>query len=152
MLYFTANPATLPEAPGLTMIVPKIGVPVYVESVDAAPAELQIENLEVKRTGPDRVRVSLTTTNVGERIIRPPVTVEIAGTDDSFYEVFEPNAGVSPVLPHRARQWSFDLGPVPPGPLEVSLTFSTSRRDAFRETYRVSSWIPTEPVASDPDS
>lgn len=143
MLYFVARPIALEEAPGQTVIVPKVGVPLYVESTESRPARLEVSNDEVVRTE-NGVRINLETKNTGERIIRPPVIVEVSD-DDGFYEVFEPNAGIAPVLPDNVRKWSFDIAPLPRGPLSVRMTFPVSLRDSVVEEYQVPAMPVSEP-------
>lgn len=136
MIYFVATPVEMPERSAQqTVIVPKIGVPVYVESTTSDPARLELDQIELTRAAvAGHLQLALLSTNVGDRIIRPPVTIEVESRDGSFYEIFEPNSGIAPVLPHHTRRWSFEIGPVPDGELEVTLTFPTSRRESYRST------------------
>lgn len=137
MLYFVARPIKLEPAPGQTVIIPKIGVPVYLHSTRSKPATLEISDDRIVRKDADTLGLEIFTRNVGDRNIRPPVLVEVTEVGGAFYEVFEPNAGISPVLPGHGRLWNFDLGPVPAGELAVKLTFPTSLRESFVREYRV---------------
>lgn len=145
MLYFLSKPVFEDAGEGSrTIVVPKIGIPVYVESRTASAAVLGVENVEWRRLDDSRLGLTLTTTNAGQRIIRPPVSLEISSADGSFYEVFNLNGGADPVLPGRHRHWAFAVGPVPGGELSARLNFATSLRDSFVRDYEIPAAVVTE--------
>ena len=138
MLYFLSKPVLDDEAGGSrTIVVPKVGVPVYVESRAANAARLDVSEVEWSRIEGDQLELRMTTRNEGERSIRPPGSVEVSSRDGSFYEVFDLNDGVAPVLPGHVRHWAFAVGPVPGGELSAKLIFATTLRDSFVREYEI---------------
>ena len=124
MVFFLCRPGSAAGEPGATVVVPRIGVPVYVESARARPAHLDASGLAVERAG-DRLRLRLVLTNDGERLVRPTGSVLVrpgVGRGD----VLRFNRESHPVLPGHRVLWEEDLGPAPADATEVVLRLSTS--------------------------
>lgn len=132
MVYLSSHPETVPGA-NQVRVVARMGVPIYIENIKAAPADLKIESLEWDRPAghPDRVRVRLLVVNQGERNIRPTGYVHVVSMDRRFERTFAFNEGREPVLPGQKRRWEQISGPVPEEELKVKIRFSTSVRQSF---------------------
>lgn len=124
MVFFLCRPGPASSEPGGTVVVPRIGVPVYVESTRARPAHLEARDLAVERTA-SGVRLSLVLANGGERLIRPAGSILLRPASGRG-SVLPFNRGHSPVLPGHRVLWEEDLGPAPEGATEVVLRLSTS--------------------------
>ena len=124
MVFLLCRPDPASGGPGGTVVVPRIGVPVYVESTGARPARLEVRDLAAGRAE-GRLRLSVVLANEGERLIRPSGSVlerPASGRD----EVVRFNRESRPVLPGHHVLWEEDLGPAPEGAAEVVLRLSTS--------------------------
>lgn len=115
------------------VFAPRVGVPLYVESTAARPAQLEVSGVRWTRSSetPERLVLSMLLRNSGDRNIRPAGTVQVRSAPDRFNETFQFNEGREPVLPGQKRVWTMTFGPVPGGELSVSLRFATSFRDTF---------------------
>lgn len=139
--------SSYPEAPAganHVRVVPRMGIPVYVENVKSEPARLEIEEVGWDRPSetPERLRVRLRVANLGQRNIRPDGLVHVRSADGRFRTTFEFNAGREPVLPGQKRRWEQLFGPVPDGALEVELRLTTSERTAYEARANVGSATP----------
>jgi len=114
-------------------VVARMGVPLYVENIKAAAANLTIHELAWDRPEemPDRLRLRLLVTNNGDRNIRPKGFVHLQSDNGRFDETFDFNEGREPVLPGQTRRWERYFGPVPEGDLVVKLRLATSTRQSF---------------------
>lgn len=136
-VFFTAVPV-VPNSANQVTFVPRLGVPLYVESTAAKPAALHADHIEWKRS-PDNqsITLSLSLRNEGERNIRPQGFVEVRSADGKFSKTFPFNEGNEPVLPGQQRAWNRVFGPVPGGDLSIRLRFETSPRTSFDQQYRI---------------
>jgi len=139
MLYFSSLPET-PAKANQVRIVPRMGVPLYVENTKAGQASLRVDHLEWQRSAesPDQLLLELTTENQGARNIRPTGFVSVRTRDGKFERSFPFNEGREPVLPGQMRQWRLAFGPVPTGELDVQLRVATS----LRTSYESRTWVP----------
>ena len=134
MVFFRAEPEVERSETAQVVLVPRLGVPVYVESTGATPARLAIGSLDVLRVSgtEDRVRLVLDVTNTGQRNIRPQgeVRVRSAGGETIAFPV---NEGRDAVVPEARRSFVREYGPVPGGELSVEVVFDVSPRERHRE-------------------
>jgi len=139
MIYFSSRPE-VPERANQVLVVARMGVPLYVESRQARPAALRVDEVAWERSGDprDRLTLKLRTSNDGERNIRPSGYVEVRSPDGRFDRSYAFNEGQEPVLPGQKRRWEMSFGPVPKGELEVEVRFAVSPRASYEST----SWIP----------
>jgi hypothetical protein len=139
MIYFSSRPE-VPARPNQVVVVARMGVPVYVESRDAKPASLIVEDVRWARTGEagDSLTLEMRASNEGERNIRPTGYVLVRSSDGKFDRSYAFNEGREPVLPGQKRQWGMSFGPVPAGDVTVRLRFATSPRTS----YETKTWIP----------
>jgi len=139
MIYLSSHPE-VDAGMNQVLVVARMGVPLYVENIKAASADLTIHELAWDRPEetPDRLRLRLLVTNDGERNIRPKGFVHLRSDDGRFDETFDFNEGREPVLPGQTRLWEQYFGPVPDGQLSARLRFETSPR----HTHRADSVIP----------
>jgi P pilus assembly chaperone PapD len=139
MIYFSSRPE-VPARPNQVLVVARMGVPIYVESRDAKPASLRIDDVKWERSGEnlDFLTVKLTASNEGERNIRPAGFVLVRSSDGKFDRSYTFNEGREPVLPGQKRRWELSFGPVPAGDCAVKMRFAASPRSS----YESKTWIP----------
>ena len=128
MIYFVAHPRLAKGGAAEVVIVPRLGIPAYLENLKARPGTLDVHSVTAKRTGAngDQLELDLDVTNVGERNIRPTGYLRVRAVDGSFDKAFPFNPGSEPVLPAHRRAWKATFGPVPGGGLSLRLRFATS--------------------------
>ena len=133
IVYFRAVP-DVEVAANQVLVVARMGVPLYVENVKAAPAKLAVGEVNLTRSedDPAQLRLRMDLLNEGERNIRPQGMAHVESADGRFRQTFDLNRGREPVLPGQARQWQQLIGPVPDGELTVRLDLATSVRGSFR--------------------
>lgn len=121
------------------VFAPRVGVPLYVESTEARPAQLDVSDVQWTRSSetPEKLVLSMRVRNTGDRNIRPTGTVQVRSASDEFNQTFPFNEGREPLLPGQKRVWTMTFGPVPGGELSVSLRFAKSFRDTFVKDDRV---------------
>jgi hypothetical protein len=146
MVFFRAEPDVARSDTTQVVLVPRLGIPVYVESTDAEPARVEIGSLEVERVdgGDDRIRLMLDVTNTGQRSIRPTGEVRVRSADGEVI-AFPVNEGRDAVVPGARRRFERDYSPVPGGELSVEVVFDVSPRERHRERLVV-------PAASQPSA
>jgi hypothetical protein len=143
MVMFAGTPQVA-RAGNQVVFAPRVGVPLYVESTAARPAQLEVSDVRWSRSSeaPEKIVLSMLVRNSGDRNIRPTGTVQVRSAADRFNQTFQFNEGREPVLPGQKRVWTMTFGPVPGGELSVSLRFATSFRDTFVKDDRVPSSSP----------
>jgi hypothetical protein len=136
-IYFSCKP-DIEVPPNATVLVPRLGIPIYVENKNAKPASLDVSRIEWNRLADgDQLHLDFDVANTGERNIRPTGYLEVHSKDDDFYKVFPFNNGKEPVLPGQKRKWQMNFGPVPLGELTLKLHFDTSFKTSFDAEYRI---------------
>jgi hypothetical protein len=128
MVFFRSAPIVGEGEGPRVVIVPRLGVPVYLENRKATPGQLTVKRLELKRDGDggDHIALHLDAENEGERNFRPTGTLEVRSVDGSFRKLYQLNEAREPILPGKLRAWSLRVGPVPGGELSVRLRLATS--------------------------
>ena len=128
MIYFVAYPRVDDSGGTKVVIVPRLGIPVYLQNPKARVGALDVRSVSVRRAGVrgDRLELDLDVVNTGERNIRPTGYLRVSATDGSFDRAFTFNEGGEPVLPAHQRQWKPTFGPVPGGELSLRLRFTTT--------------------------
>lgn len=128
MIYFVAHPRVAKKGAAEVVIVPRLGIPAYLENLKARPGTLDVHAVSARRTGDkgDQLELDLDVTNIGERNIRPTGYLRVRAVDGSFDKAFPFNQGSEPVLPGHRRTWKPTFGPVPGGGLSLRLRFETS--------------------------
>ncbi|MEW6367585.1 MAG: hypothetical protein AB1714_23390 [Acidobacteriota bacterium] len=145
MLYFVSRPALAPQTQGQRVVfVPRMGVPVYLENIDASAARLRVESVQWKRAGEkgETLELTLLVVNEGERNIRPDGYLDVNAKDGSFAKVFPFNEGHEPVLALHTRKWTAQFGPVPGGELSLKLRFATSSRSSHESESVIPAFVP----------
>jgi hypothetical protein len=134
MVFFRAQPRVERSDTAQVVLVPRLGVPIYVESADADPARLEIATIDVARSDEqaDRLRLVLDVTNTGQRNIRPTGEVRVRSADGEAIS-FPVNEGRDSVVPGARRRFVQEYGPVPGGGLSVEVVFDVSPRERHRE-------------------
>lgn len=137
-IFFSSTPV-VESAPNQVLFIARMGVPIYVENVNAQPAAVKVHEVKWERTGENNESLVLKTvvTNEGERNIRPAGFLEVRSKDGEFAQTFPFNEGNEPVLPGQKREWTLSFGPVPGGELSLNLRFSIAPRAMFQERYTV---------------
>lgn len=130
LVFFSSTPVVERlEGGAQAQLVPRMGVPIYVENRAAPAADLVVEEVSWDRVGDgDAVELTVAVTNRGGRNIRPTGFIQVEGRQDRFHRSFQFNGGRQPVLPGHRRVWRERLAPVPRGELSLSLRFTTSSR------------------------
>lgn len=146
MVFFRAEPDVERSDSAQVVLVPRLGVPVYVESVDAEPAQLEITSIGLSRAAKqsDRLRLVLDVINTGQRNIRPTGELRVRSAGGEAV-AFPANEGRDSVVPGARRRFVRDYGPVPGGELSVEVVFDVSPRERHRERLVV-------PAASPPSA
>ncbi len=137
-IFFSSTPV-VEDAPNQVLFVARMGIPIYVENVKAAPADIRVHELKWERAGDNDERLVLKArvSNEGERNLRPSGFLEVRSKDGEFAQTFPFNEGNEPVLPGQKREWILSFGPVPGGELSLNLRFSTAPRGMFQERYSI---------------
>ena len=132
MVFLASHPEAKPGA-NQVQVVARMGVPIYIESLEAEPARLVVESLHWERIPerPSTLRATLLVANEGGRNIRPAGYVEVRGQSRGKETTFEFNQAGEPVLPGQRRRWVRDFGPVPAGDLAVKFRLDTSHGTTF---------------------
>ena len=136
MLFFVSRPVRKQKGSAVAIVVPRLGVPLYVESRRAKAAELKVEEVVTERSTSDESTVSVRVTmrNVGQRLIRPGGTIDVeSGPSFPF------NVGAQPVLPGQTRVFATSLEGVGGGDLSINVRLTSSVRGIFSGRYRVAS-------------
>ena len=149
MVFFRSKPQVESSNAAQVLVVPRLGVPVYVESINAAPAQIDVASASVERLPghEDRLRLSLDVTNAGQRNIRPQGELRIR-SDSGTAVAFPINEGRDSVIPHATRHFGQEVGPVPGGELSVEVVFDVSPRERYREQMVVPAASPASALPS----
>jgi P pilus assembly chaperone PapD len=133
MVFFRSTPVVGEAGGPRVVIVPRLGVPVYLENRKATPGHLAVKKLEIRRDGQtgDHIVLDLEVANQGERNFRPTGTLDVRSADGSFRKLYQLNEAREPVLPGKLRVWSLRFGPVPGGELSLHVRLATS----FKRSY-----------------
>ncbi len=138
MIYFSSRPE-IAESANQVVMIPRMGIPLYIENMKAKPASLKLDEIKWERSGEksESLLLSLHVKNEGERNIRPTGFLQVRSVDGKFDRVFDFNDGREPVLPGQRRRWAMSFGPVPGGELFVKLRFTNSPRTTIESEHRV---------------
>jgi hypothetical protein len=138
MVFFKSTPQVERTGPAQVVMVPRLGIPVYVESVTAAAAKLEVASVDVVRLADqeDRLRLSLDVTNVGQRNLRPRGELRVRSTSGEAV-AFPINEGRDSVIPQAQRHFVHEYGPVPGGELSVQVVLDVSPRERHSEQVAV---------------
>jgi len=138
VVFFAGEP-DIERTGNQVVFVPRMGVPLYVESTEAKPAQLQIDEVKWARSPEtnNTITLSMLVHNSGERNSRPTGTVVVRSADGAFEKTFPFNQGREGVLPGQKRNWKTSFGPVPEGDLSINFRMATSFRDTFASSYHV---------------
>lgn len=149
MIFFRSKPEVERSDMAQVVVVPRLGIPVYVESTNAQPAQLEIATLDLERvTLPeDSLRLTLDVTNIGQRNIRPQGELRIR-SESGEAVAFPINEGRDSVVPGAQRRFVQEIGPVPGGELSVEVVFNVSPRERHRERLVVPAALPSSPSPS----
>ncbi len=132
MIFFVSTPQ-VPEGANQILIAPRMGIPLYVENIDAGRAKLEVQDLRWERSPEklDFLLLKLVVTNEGERNLRPTGFLEVDSSDGNFHKIFPFNEGQEPVFPSYQRKWNLRFGPVPQNELAIKLRFATSATTTY---------------------
>jgi hypothetical protein len=143
MVFFSAYPAGPRQRRSAAVMVPRLGIPMYVESrrSDAASLELASATVENDAAGAPVLRVSLE--NRSDRLFRPGGSVQVRSSSGTKSLPF--NESSNPVLPGHTRHFEIPLAAAGGGELSIRLRLTTSHRTVLNRELRV----PAEPSSSD---
>ncbi len=149
MVFFRSTPEVERSEVAQVVVVPRLGIPVYVENTNAQPAQLEIASIGLERSTlrDDSLRLTLDVTNVGQRNIRPQGELRIR-SDSGEAVAFPINEGRDSVVPGAQRLFIQEIGPVPGGELSVEVVFNVSPRERHRERLVVPAALPSSPSPS----
>ena len=149
MVFFKSEPEVERTNASQVVVIPRLGVPVYVESMNAQPARLEAVSIDIERlTEPENsLRLTLDVTNVGQRNIRPQGELRIRSKSGEAMS-FPINEGRDSVVPGAQRRFIQEFGPVPGGELSVEVVFNVSPRERHREQMVVPATLPSSPSPS----
>jgi len=144
MIYFVAHPHVEDTGGTKVVIVPRLGIPAYLQNPKARAGTLEVRSVSLQRaTGSgEAVELDLDVVNTGERNIRPNGYLRVRATDGSFDRAFAFNEGGEPVLPAHQRKWRMTFGPVPGGELSLRLRFTTSRNASHQSDHTIAAASP----------
>lgn len=131
MVYFVSRPIVERAAGTSALVVPRMGIPIYLENGGATPADLVITR-GTARAQEGRVVFDVRVENRGSRNLRPAGAIQIETEGGPRF--FQFNEGRSPVLPGHAREWTLQLGPLDAAPRSLRLRLE---RAPAREVERV---------------
>jgi hypothetical protein len=135
-IFFSSTPI-VPGAANQVLFVARMGVPLYVENINAKPASLKVHEVKWERDDARTLILRLQVTNEGERNIRSNGYLQVRSKNGEFAKTFPFNETNEPVLPGQKRDWRIGFGPVPEGELTLDLRFATSPRTMFEEKYQL---------------
>ena len=134
MVYFVARPTQKPTGRAAVVLVPRIGMPIYLENRQAKAAALQVGDVRWQRD-PKGVVLHVPVTNDGERLYRPGGFVQVKSAGGTKNFAF--NDGGNPVLPGQTREFAMPLTEVGGGELSLQLRVMTSARGVYNRDYRI---------------
>lgn len=140
MIFFVSRPVRKQTGRAVTIVVPRLGIPLYVENRRAKVADVKVEEVVTERSTSDHsmVTVRVKMRNVGQRLIRPGGTIDVeAGPSFQF------NVGSQPVLPGQTRVFTTPLQGVGGGDLSINVRLTSSVRGIFSGRYRIASSRPS---------
>jgi hypothetical protein len=143
MIFFSAYPAGPRQRRAAAVMVPRLGIPMYVESRRSNAASLELASATAGRdaAGAPVLRVSLE--NRGDRLFRPGGSVQVRSSSGTKSLPF--NESSNPVLPGHTRHFEIPLAAAGGGELSIRLRLTTSHRTVLNRELRV----PAEPSSSD---
>lgn len=136
MVYFVSRPVAERRGGTSAIVVPRMGIPIYLENDRAEAARLVITR-GAARVENDRLLFDLEIENRGRRNLRPSGAIQI--DTEGGPRFFQFNEGRSPVLPGHARQWTLKLGPLDAPPRSLRFRFERSPGREVEEVFPVSS-------------
>lgn len=138
MLFFVSRPE-VPEGGNRVVMIPRMGIPFYLENGKGRPASVKADEVVWERSGErgELLHLRLTAHNEGDRNLRPGGFVHVRSAEGRFDRSFDFNEGREPILPGHERRWDLSFGPVPSEELLVTLRFATSARETYSSQTRV---------------
>jgi hypothetical protein len=140
MVYFVSRPVAERRGGTSAIVVPRMGIPIYLENDRAEAASLVITRGSV-RVEDDRLLFDLEIENRGRRNLRPSGAIQI--DTEGGPRFFQFNEGRSPILPGHARQWTLHLGPFDAPPRSLRFRFERSPGREGEEVFPVTSGAPS---------
>lgn len=137
MVLFVSRPVQRSREKSSAVIVPRMGVPLYVESSRARAASLEVEHVEWDRK-PREVLLRVTVRNRGQRVFRPGGTVQVESRRVPA-QTIPFNDGAAPVMPDHKRTFTIPMTEVGGGELALKLRINTSPLTVFEREYKIES-------------
>lgn len=143
MIFFSAYPAGPRQSRAAAVMVPRLGIPLYVENRRSKAASLELSNATVERdaAGAPVLRISLE--NRGDRLFRPGGSVQVRSSSGTKSLPF--NESSNPVLPGHIRHFELPLAAAGGGESSIRLRLTTSHRTVLNRALPA----PAEPLSSD---
>ncbi|MEW6337841.1 MAG: hypothetical protein AB1625_10645 [Acidobacteriota bacterium] len=122
MLFFVSTPQLGEREGTRVLVVPRLGVPIYLEDNAEKPARPEVLRAELGRVSEgDGIELRLDMRNPGGRNLKVLGTLRVREAASGFDEVYRLNEGAEPILPGKLRVWTPRFGPVPGGGLSARL-------------------------------
>lgn len=143
MIFFSAYPSGPRQRRSAAVMVPRLGIPMYVESRRSRAASLELSSATVDRNDAGVPVLRIRLENRGDRLFRPGGSVQVRSSSGTKSLPF--NESSNPVLPGHTRQFELPLAAAGGGELSIRLRLTTSHRTVLNRELRVRA----EPSSSD---